>query len=270
MTRNHFLQLLALTIMTLNLSGCVTAPSAPNAQAVAELAPGGTLRAAINLGNPILASKDPSSGQPRGVSVDLSNELAKRLGSKLEFVVFTSAGQVVEAVKDGKVDVAFVAIDPKRAQDVSYSAAYVVIEGAYLVRNDSPIRSNEEVDRKGTRVVVGNGSAYDLFLSREIKQATLVRAPTSPAVTDMFMAQQLEVAAGVKQQLQLDAKRIPGLRLLDGRFMVINQAMGTPRAREAGAKYLGVFVEEMKASGFVAAALARHNIEGAAVAPPSP
>ena len=144
-----------------------------------------------------------------------------------------------------------------------------MIEGAYLVPQGSPIRSNAEVDREGVRVAVGMGSAYDLFLSRTLKHAKIVRAPTSPAVTDLFVAQKLEVAAGVKQQLEADARRIPGLRLLEGRFMVINQAMGTPRGRDAGARYLREFVEEMKASGFVAEALKRHRIEGAAVAPPT-
>jgi polar amino acid transport system substrate-binding protein len=247
------------------LSACTSAPKATTA----ELAPGGVLRAAINFGNPILANRDLATGQARGVSVDLSRELAKRLGVKLELITFNSAGQVVEAVKEAKVDIAFVAIDPVRGADISYSAAYVVIEGAYLVRQDSPIRNNAEVDRPGIRIAVGLGSAYDLFLKREIKAATLVRAPTSPAVTDLFMAENLDVAAGVKQQLQLDAQRIPGLRLLDGRFMVINQAIGTPKAREAGVTYLRAFVEEMKTSGFVAEALQRHGIEGATVAPPS-
>ena len=139
-----------------------------------------------------------------------------------------------------------------------------------MVRNNSPIQRNEEVDRPGIRIAVGLGSAYDLFLKREIKAATLVRAPTSPAVTDLFMAQNLDVAAGVKQQLQMDAQRIPGLRLLDGRFMVINQAIGTPQARTASITYLRGFVEEMKATGFVAAALKRHSIEGAAVADLTP
>jgi polar amino acid transport system substrate-binding protein len=155
------------------------------------------------------------------------------------------------------------------ANEISYSAAYVVIEGAYLVRQDSPIRGNAEVDRAGVRVAAASGSAYDLFLSRELKQAKIVRAPTSQAVTDLFVVQGLDVAAGVKQQLEADAKRVPGLRLLDGRFMVINQAMGTPKGREAGANYLREFVEEMKSSGFVARALERHRIEGAVVAPPA-
>jgi polar amino acid transport system substrate-binding protein len=231
-----------------------------------DLASGGKLRAAINLGNPILANKDATSGEARGVSVDLARELGKRLGVPVELVTYTAAGKVVEGIKAGEWDIAFFAIDPVRAADTDFTAAYVVIEGAYLVRNDSPIKRNEDVDREGIRVVVGRGSAYDLYLTREMKRATLLRAPTSPAVTDMMVADKLEVAAGVKQQLEADAKRIPGLRVLDGRFMEINQAMAVRKNRPEGAAYLTAFVEEMKASGFVAAALKRHNIEGAAVA----
>ena len=234
---------------------------------MAELAPTGKLRAAINFGNPILAAKDAANGEPRGVSVDLARELGRRLGVPVELVTFNAAGKVVEAVKAAQVDIAFVAIDPVRANDMLQTPPYVIIEGAYLVKNDSPIRRNEEVDRAGNRIAVGNGSAYDLYLTRELKAAKLVKAPTSPAVTDLFLAQNLEVAAGVKQQLQADAKRLPGLRLLDGRFMIIEQAMGLPKGREAGARYMSAFVEEMKASGFVAAALQRHGIEGALVAP---
>jgi polar amino acid transport system substrate-binding protein len=237
------------------------------APVVADLAPTGKLRAAINFGNPVLAAKDPAIGEPRGVSVDLSRELAKRLGVALEIVTYPAAGQVVEGLKSKSWDVAYLAIDPARATEIDYTAPYVVIEGAYLVRIGSPIRSNGEVDHQGVRVAVGKGSAYDLFLSRELKNARLDRAPTSPEVTDYFLAHKLDVAAGVKQQLEADAKRVGGVRLLDGRFMVINQAMGTPKGREAGAKYLRAYVEEMKASGFVAAALARHGIEGATVAP---
>ena len=240
---------------------------APPAAAARELAPSGTLRVAINFGNPILASKVAASGEPRGVSVDLARELGRRLGVPVQLVTYTAAGKVVEGIRNKEWDIGYFAIDPVRAMDTDFTAAYVVIEGAYLVRQDSPIRKNEEVDRAGNRIVVGKGSAYDLYLTREIKQATLVRAPTSPAVTDMMVADKIEVAAGVKQQLQADAKRIPGLRLLDGRFMVINQAMATPKGRPAGLDYLTKFVEEMKASGFVADALKRHGIEGAAVAP---
>ena len=256
------------------LTACGSLSVSPNplatsaAAPVAELAPAARLRAAINFGNPILAVRD-AAGQPSGLSVDLARELGKRLGVPVELVTFTSAGRVVEAVKNSEVDIAFVAIDPVRGADMLQTPPYVIIEGAYLVKNDSPIRRNEEVDRPGNRIVVGNGSAYDLYLTRELKAAKLVKAPTSPAVTDVFMAQGMEVAAGVKQQLQADAMRLPGLRLLDGRFMVIQQAMGLPKGRDAGARYVSAFVEEMKASGFVDASLKRHRVEGALVAPPA-
>lgn len=247
------------------LAGCASGPDARSA-AIAELASSGRLRAAINFGNPILATRN-AQGEPQGVSVDLAREAARRLGVAVELVTFNSAGNVVEAVKARQVDLAFVAIDPVRAADTEYTAPYVIIEGAYLVRQGSPLQRNDEVDRAGTRVAVGRGSAYDLYLTRELKQATLVRAPTSPAVTDLFLAQNLEVAAGVKQQLEADARRVGGVRLLPGRFMVIEQAMGVPKGRLAARAWLGAFIEEMKASGFVAEALRRHGIEGAAVAP---
>jgi polar amino acid transport system substrate-binding protein len=254
------------------LSACTTTPMTrqiPSAAAIADLAPSGKLRAAINFGNPILATRDKASGEAYGVSIDLSRELAQRLGVPLELVTFTSAGRVVEGIKSNMWDVAYVAIDPARAVDMDYSAPYVMIEGAYLVPEGSPITRNEEVDREGVRVVVGARSAYDLFLSRELKKAQIVRAPTSPAVTDMMVAHKIDVAAGVRQQLEADAKRIPGLRLLEGRFMVINQAMATPRGRAAGARYLADFIEEMKDSEFIANALTLHAVEGATVAPPA-
>jgi polar amino acid transport system substrate-binding protein len=259
-------------ILAITLTACSTTsmtPSQPSPAVVAELAPTGKLRAAINFGNPILASKDSTTGEVRGVSVDLARELSGRLGVPVELVTYAAAGKVVEGLKSKDWDVAFLAIDPARAVDMDYSAPYVVIEGAYLVPLASPITRNAEVDREGIRVVVGAGSAYDLYLSRELKKAQILRAPTSQAVTDMMVAQQIEVAAGVKQQLEADAKRIPGVRLLDGRFMAINQAMATPRGRPAGARYLGEFIEEMKHSGFIANALKRHGIEGAAIAPPA-
>jgi polar amino acid transport system substrate-binding protein len=259
---------LALALAALAVSACATLPSAPPA-AVADLAPTGKLRAVINYGNPILANKG-ADGLPFGVSVDLARELAKRLGVEADLVTVTSAGRSVEVLAQGQVDVGFFALDPARAATTAFSAAYVQIEGAYLVRNESPLKANEDVDRDGIRVAVGNRSAYDLYLARNLKKAKIERAPTSPAVVDYFVANKLDVAAGVKQQLEADAKRIPGLRLLPGRFMVINQAMGMARGKAAGAKYLADFVEDMKASGFVAQSLARHRIEGAIVAPPAP
>ena len=249
------------------LSSCATVPVVPPG-ALSELAPTGKLRAAINFGNPVLAQKDPATGEPRGVSVDLARELGRRLGVPVELVTFDAAGKVFAALKTGAWDIAFLAIDPARATEIAFTAPYVVIEATYLVPADSPLRTIEDVDRDGVRVAVGNKSAYDLYLARNLKKAKIERAPTSPAVVDYFLANKLDVAAGVKQQLEMDAKRIPGLWLLPGRFMVINQAMGMARGKEAGANYLASFVEEMKASGFVAEALARHRIEGAGIAPP--
>lgn len=234
----------------------------------AAFAPRGVLRASINLGNPILARRDAGTGEVGGVSVDLARAFARKLDVGLELAVFDTAAASVAAVKAEDADIGFFAIDPLRGEGIRFTAPYVLIEGAYLVRDASPLRSNEEVDRAGTRVMVGKGSAYDLYLTRELKAASIARAPSSPAVVDAFIAEAADVAAGVKQQLQADAARIGGLRLLPGRFMVIQQAMGTPVSRgETAAAALAAFVEEAKASGFVAQALARHGIQGASVAP---
>lgn len=272
--RRHLLRQ-ALACAALPLTACAAAPAPDDADtraARAELAPGGRLRVAINLGNPILAARGARPGEPLGVSVDLAREVGRRLGLPIDWVEFEAAGRTVEALRARQADLGFVAIDPVRGADLGYTAPYVVIEGAYLVRADSPLQSNDEVDRPAIRVVVGRGSAYDLYLSRALHQARLVRAPTSPAVTDLFLAEGLEVAAGVRQQLEADQHRLAGpgaplLRLLPGRFMLIEQAMAVPKGRPAAQAWLGRFIEDMKASGFVADSLRRHGIEGAVVAP---
>ena len=247
-------------------AGAVAARTA-SAELVSAFAPSGTLRASINLGNPILATLDPQTHQPIGVSVDLAGELAKRLGVPLQLVAVTSAGASVENVEQGKADIGFFAVDPKRGQLIEFTRPYVLIEGVYAVRNDSPITHNAQVDQPGTTVAVSKGSAYDLFLSRELQHATIVRLPTSPGIVQGFLDQHLSVAAGIRQQLAEDAAKAGGMRLLNEHFMVIRQAMGLPKARGgAAAQYLSDFVEEMKISGFVSAALARHGIEGAGVA----
>ncbi len=235
---------------------------------IGKFIPTGKLRVSINLGNPILAKRDPVNGSPIGVSIDLANNFAKQLGVEIELVVFDSAGKSVEAVTKEQADIGFFAIDPLRGQGIAFTSPYVLIEGCYLVQQDSIIKSNEEVDKPENRVVVGKGSAYDLFLTRELQHAKIVRAPTSPTVVDIFVEQNMNVAAGVKQQLESDAQRFPGLRLLPGRFMVIQQAMGMPKSRGAeAAAILSKYVEEMKASGFITQALGRHGIRGASVAP---
>jgi polar amino acid transport system substrate-binding protein len=195
--------------------------------------------------------------------------LAAQLGVGLEWRIFKKADESEQCVRAYEAVVGFFAIDPVRGEGLHFSPPYVQIEGAYMVRSDSPLRSNAEVDQAGTRVTVGAGSAYDLFLTRHLQQAAIVRAPSSPTVVDVFMAQQLEVAAGVKQQLETDAQRLTGVRLLPGRFMVIHQAMGMPVQRSEQARQcLHAFVEDANQSGWVAQAFVRHQIQGAAVAPP--
>lgn len=234
---------------------------------ISAFAPTGKVRAFINLGNPILAGRDVG-GAPCGVSVDLASEFAARLGLNLELVVVDAAGKSVDAIVAENADIGFFAIDPKRAAQIAFTPPYVLIEGFYLVKKPSHIKRNADVDIPGIRVVVGAGSAYDLYLTRELKQAEIIRSPTSPTVVDTFIETQAEVAAGVKQQLEADSRRIGGLRLLDERFMVIRQAMGVPKSRGAeAAACLARFVEDVKANGFVAEALERHGIEGAVVAP---
>jgi polar amino acid transport system substrate-binding protein len=250
------------------VTSCASAPAPPPA-ALADLAPSGKLRAGINFGNPVLVQKDTATGAAKGLAVDLAQELGRRLGVPVELVTFDAAGKMADAVNAGAWDVAFLVVDPVRAADITFSAPYLEIEGVYLVPAGSPLRSNDDVDREGVRIAVGKGSAYDLYLTRELRRAQLVRAPTSPAAVEMFVRERLDVSAGVKQQLVAAAPTVPGSRVLPGRFMAIGQAVGVPRGRDAGAAYVRTFIEEAKASGFVARSLVRHGIEGASVAPPA-
>jgi len=240
------------------------------AAARAELAPTGTLRAAINFGNPVLVQRDPAGGEPRGVSPALARALAARLGVPLTIVPFDAAGRVTEAnrASGGTAwDIAFLAVDPVRGEGMAFTAPYVVIEGIYAVPAASAIRSNEAVDRPGVRIAVGRGSAYDLFLTREIRQATLLRSGTSASAITDFAAGGIDVVAGVGQPIREFAATRPDVRVLPGRFMVIEQAMATPRGRDAALAALRDFVEEAKASGFIARALDESNQSDAAVAP---
>ncbi len=236
---------------------------------VTELAPNGKLRAAINFGNVVLVQKGPAGGEPRGVSPALARELARRLGVAVEYVTFDAAGKVFDALQAGLWDVAFLAIDPARAAGIDFTAPYVVIEGTYLVLANSPLRAIADFDRDGVRIAVGRASAYELYLTRTLKHATLIREPSGGDAFDLFLKDRLEAVAGVKQSLVAFAKTHPGTRVIPGRFMQIEQAMGTPKGREAGARYLRQFVEEMKASGFVARALAESGQADAVVAPRS-
>ncbi len=237
------------------------------ADLIQQFAPTGVLRASLNMGNPVLAHSRTSSEKPAGVSIDLARRLAHELGVPVQLLEFATAARSVEALAAGDADIGFMAIDPQRAGSIHFTAAYVQIEGAYLVPKDSPITSNGQVDQPGIRIMVGAGSAYELYLTRTIQQAQLVKVATSEAVVDAMLRDRLPVAAGVRQQLEADAKRVGGVRVLAGRFMVINQAMALPRDRSDEAQaYLADFVERMKREGVVAESLRNHGVEGAQVA----
>ena len=234
---------------------------------LSDLAPTGKLRVGINYGNPILAQRDAGSSELRGIAVDLGRELGKRVGVPTELVGFESAGKMFDAVKAGAWDVAFLAVDPGRAGEISFTAPYIEIEGTYLVPAGSSVRDVADVDRKGVRVGVSAKSAYDLFLSRSLQHAELVRGPTNNAGFELILAGKVDVVAGIRQHLVANAQKLPGSRVLDGRFMAIQQALGTPKGRDVAAKYLHEFIEDVKASGLVAQAIERSGIPGVSVAP---
>ena len=238
-------------------------------QAIEDIAPTGRLRASINLGNIVLAQTDPATGKPAGVTPELARALGERLGVPVDLVTFDAAGKAFDAFKSGAVDIVFLAIDPVRAEEVAFTPPYALIEGNFVVRDGSAFKSMSDIDRDGTRVAVAKGSAYDLFLTRALKAATLVRSATGPEATAMFVTANLEAAAGVRQPIVKFMNETPGLRLIEPSFMEIRQAMGMVKGRPAGAAFLHSFIEEMKASGVVADALRRSGQDDVVVAPPA-
>jgi polar amino acid transport system substrate-binding protein len=237
----------------------------PNATSgiVADLTPAGPLRAALNLNNPVLVQGTPAA--PSGVTVDMANEVAARLGVQVEFRCFDGARESFEATAAGQADICFLAIEPARAAEITFTAPYVLIEGVYAVPNGSPLTTVAEVDRAGVRIGVKDGSAYDLFLTRTLKHATVVRGTEG---TEAFLSGNLEAAAGVREPMTEFVAAHPACRLIPGRFMEIPQAVGTTKAkRQETVQFLHELVEELKATGFVAAALRRSG-QTAPVAPP--
>ena len=233
----------------------------------ADLAPTGAIRAAINYGNFILARRDPASGESRGVAIDLTRELAHRLAVPVEIIAYESVASMVDAAKTGAWDIAFLGIDPARAGEIGFSPAYLQIEATYLVPAGSPLRAVADVDCEGVRVAAPARANYELFLSRSLARAQLVRAHTAEAAFELLVAGQVEALAGLRQALIGLAEKFPGSRLLDGQFMAVQQAVGAPRGRDAGLAYLRGFVEEAKASGLVARAIAQTGARGVSVAP---
>jgi polar amino acid transport system substrate-binding protein len=246
------------------------AQTAPSPEILKDLAPTGKLRAALNFGNGVLVQKGPN-GEALGVTPELAAALAKRLGVPLELVNYTAAGKVFDDAARNAWDIAFIAIEPVRAAEVDFSPPYVVIQGAYMVRKDSPLKDVGELDAPGVKIGVGLGSVYDLYLTRTLKHALLVREPKGGAAGGIapFLAQNLDAAAGVREPLDAYAKDHPDVRVLPGSFEEIKQAIGTPKGRgDAGRAFLRAFIEEMKANGFVADALKRSG-QTAPVAPPA-
>jgi polar amino acid transport system substrate-binding protein len=232
---------------------------------VDDLAPNGVLRAAINLGNPVLAHGTPDV--PGGVTVDIAREAGARLGVPVELVCFDAARKSFEALVDGRADICFLAIEPAREAEVAFTAPYVEIEGVFAVPLDSPVTGPSDVDRPGVRIGVKQGSAYDLYLTRTLQHATIVRGDEG---VDVFRAQGLEVAAGIRQPVTAFVAANPDVRLVEDRFMAIRQAVGTTRSRSPEAvRFLRDLVEELKANGFVAESLRRAGQLDAVVAPPA-
>jgi polar amino acid transport system substrate-binding protein len=253
---------------TLVFFGAGARAQAAAADVASSLAPGGRLRIAINYGNAVLAQRDSQTGRLSGVSVDIAEELARRLGLPFTLVPFDAAGKVSAASTQDLWDVAFLARDPERARDIAFTAPYIVINGTYVVRKDSRLSAPDQLDRDGIRIAVSGQSIYDLFLARTLKHARILRAGSPPEAAALFQSERLEVCAGVQTaMLQLVASD-PTLRMIPEPFMQINQAMGTPAGRSAGAAYLAAFVESIKADGFVREALVRNRQADAAVAPP--
>lgn len=234
-----------------------------------ELAPSGKLHVGLNYQNFLLVLKDAPDGSPTGIAPDLARELARCAGLPLQFERFDSAGKLADAAASNVWDVAFLGAEPLRANRIAFSAAYLEIPVTFLVPPGSPIRTIADVDREGVRIAAAEKSAYDLYLSRSLKHARLVRVAGIPQSFELFVNEKLEALAGLKPRLVADAEALPGSRLLEGQVSAVQQSVGTPRPREQAAAFLRGFVEQIKASGLVERTIAKHGVRGVTVAPPA-
>ena len=238
-------------------------------QVVAELAPTGVLRAGINLSNFLLVSSKTDAGEPVGVAPDMAAEIAKRLGVAVKYVTFKTPGELADAADNNAWDIGLIGAEPQRAEKITFSQAYVEIEATYLVPAGSPLKAIADVDKKGVRIAVTGRAAYGLWLERNIKQAELVTSGTLDSAYEQFVAEKLDALAGLRPRLITDVEKLPGARILDGKFMSVQQAIGTGRKNAAAAAYLRDFVTEVKASGFVQKLIDKHKVRGLTVAPPA-
>jgi polar amino acid transport system substrate-binding protein len=231
-----------------------------------DLAPTGELRAGINLSNFLLVSSRGPDGAPQGVAPDMARAVADRLGVPVRYVPYPRPGELADAAESDAWDIGLIGAEPQRAEKITFSPAYAEIEATYLVPPGSPIASHADVDRPGLRIAVAARAAYDLWLERNIRHATLVRAPSLDASFALMVGDKLDALAGLRPKLLEDAGKLPGARVLDGRFMAVQQAIGTPRRNQAGAAFLRDFVAEAKATGLVASLIAKHGVKGLSVA----
>jgi polar amino acid transport system substrate-binding protein len=230
-----------------------------------ELAPTGKLRVGLNMSNFLLTATDAATGKPKGLAADMGMELGRRLGVPVELVPFPNPGAVADAAKTGVWDVGFIGAEPQRATEIDFTAAYVEIEATYLVPPGSPIKAIPDVDRPGIRIAISDRSAYDLYLTRHLKHAELIRA-RGDDVFKRFLSEKLDAMAGLRPGLVKNQEKLPGSRILDGNFTAVQQAAGAPKGRPAGAKYLREFIEDAKASGLVAKLIEKNNVHGLTVA----
>ncbi|MDA8585030.1 transporter substrate-binding domain-containing protein [Rhodobacteraceae bacterium] len=233
----------------------------------AELAPTGTLRAAINTGNFLLVNSQTTNGDPTGVSPDIAAEIARRLGTPLELVLYPDPGLLSDAATAGEWDIGNIGAERQRAQSIAFSAAYCEIASTYLVPADSQIHAVDEVDRPGNRIATKGRAAYGLWLENNLQHAELVRSTTIDDSFDTFVEQKLDALAGLRPRLLSDVARLPGARILEGQFSAVQQSVGTLRDRHASAAWIAEVVEDLKVSGFVAEVIAKHNVSGLSVAP---
>ena len=239
------------------------------ANVIRELAPTGALRAAINLSNFLLVTGKSPSGDPEGVSPDMARELASRLGVPVKYVPFKSPGELADAATSGVWDIGLIGAESQRAEQIAFTAAYCEIEASYLVPAGSRLNTIADVDAPGVRIAVTGRSAYGLWLDRNIKRATLVRSDTIDKAYEDFVRDKLEALAGLRPRLLTDQEKLPGARIIDGKFSSVQQAIGTPRKNTASIDFLRTFVEEAKSSGLVARLIERHKVRGLSVAPPA-
>jgi polar amino acid transport system substrate-binding protein len=251
------------------VAAACSAPKEDTAAEAKELAPTGRLRAGLNFANALLTGKDPATGEARGVAADIARELGRRLNVPVDIVAYESAGALADAASSGAWDIGFLGAEPQRASVISFTAAYAEIESTYLVPPGSSLQRIEDVDRDGVRIAIAAKSAYDLYLTRTLQHARLERTDGADAAFSKLVADKLDAMAGLRPALVDYAEQLPGSRVLDGRFTTIQQAIGTPVGRDAGAAYLRAFVEEIKANGFVAQVIERNGVRGLTVAPPA-